>query len=1090
MAVNPQKLLPPGRTGGSLTKVSRKVIGTDSFSNFGSPKISKDIGVIKIKVIQIENILKGTVAAEKKALDEKKRLESSKRREKQEEKLETKKQPEKGEIKTPKSPRMGFLDWIKNFIGNVLLGYFAVRILDFLPKIKPIIGFLGSAADFVIDVGGKLLDGLVTFIDWGYKAIDFTRGMMKTIGGENFAKVFDGFTGAVGTLVETAIIAATVLATQGDDGVLDIGMDMLKDRLFGQGVKQAGKQVVTQAAGQVGKTAGLGVGTAAAIVTGAGLLASALGEAAFQLRGVAEKPIKATQKEFEKYSWLDPRKYLAGAANLGFRMLFEPVMALGTMLDILGAPFRYAIELIRYPFLSEEDKIKQAKNLAKFDARIREDFRKGLNRLTLGFAFKEKGSFGNIYGNKGAQKEMMGKMAGGGITRGGRRQKGARRTISKGNEGKYKRVVPRKPGEVEIKPGADVGGEDKIFGIFPNPLKATKKVIDVVNPFEVVKTAGKDLGKTDYFGPILAITSKITLGQKPSQRDYENVGLGINMLIAKGIQDKQLKGGIVAAFAEGGLVDPDVLSAAETGGDISNWVAKTFQGEIESNAQKTLRIIKENAEKKGKVSGDSSGGGSANEDDDRGGGGGGGIMMGTSFEQGLARLLKSYEGLRTAAYKDSHGIPTIGMGATYYPKGFRLSGSVKMGQTITEDEALWIKMQHIKEHRQRLLRDISASEYAKVPDNVKAALESKTFNYGSLGSTLAELVKEGIKTGDYKSVASYFRNTLAKHDGGINSWRRNDEAGLIETGTSNRAKVSFPKSAGGQAIAEYQKKGGKVDEPSEETLPSGVKGGSLKTGPSSYIGGSTEYHIDTKFHKSLGMGNMVSAMDKLANAYSSRGRKIEFSNAGVSGQVWNPKSSSEEKKSLLQRAIDAHSHSRFMRAEGFLPFDYYNPKKNETRFGKSVEGSEILLPTFGGKVDVGTKYGGYGKSAEIFSGDKMVAMTGHGDVRYEKGGETLPYPHLAMVGEKGTEIVVDADSAGPAKDMLLAINQASGYKGVMQAIQKYAPYDALAPQTIVMESPDTSMDDDYGNSGSSGGGVAFIPFGGGDDPFENLYKGG
>ena len=47
---------------------------------------------------------------------------------------------------------------------------------------------------------------------------------------------------------------------------------------------------------------------------------------------------------------------------------------------------------------SEEDKVKQAGNLAKFDARIREDFRKALNMLTLGLAFKEKGSFGNIYG--------------------------------------------------------------------------------------------------------------------------------------------------------------------------------------------------------------------------------------------------------------------------------------------------------------------------------------------------------------------------------------------------------------------------------------------------------------------------------------------------------------------------------------------------------------------------------------------------------------------------------------------------------------------------------------------------------------------
>jgi hypothetical protein len=163
---------------------------------------------------------------------------------------------------------------------------------------------------------------------------------------------------------------------------------------------------------------------------------------------------------------------------------------------------------------------------------------------------------------------MMSKMQGGGITRGGKSQRGARRTISKG---KYKRALaPQKPSKIEIK------------GEKTDPNKQT----------------GEQLDKTKYFGPILAITSKISAKQEPTQRDYQNVGLGINMLISQGVQQQQLKGGLVAAFAGGGLVDSDVLSAAETGGDISNWVAKTFQGEVESNAQKTLRMIREMKEDK------------------------------------------------------------------------------------------------------------------------------------------------------------------------------------------------------------------------------------------------------------------------------------------------------------------------------------------------------------------------------------------------------------------------------------------------------------------------------------------------------------
>ena len=151
----------------------------------------------------------------------------------------------------------------------------------------------------------------------------------------------------------------------------------------------------------------------AGIVAGAGLLASALGEGAFQLRKIATKPIQDAKKAFDNEK--NPLMKMGRGAFLGgMNALLGPLSALGVLLDVVGAPFRYAIELLRFPFLSEEDKQKQSHNLAKMDARIREDFRKALNMVTLGFAFKEKGSFGNIYGNKGAQKEMMSKMAGGG----------------------------------------------------------------------------------------------------------------------------------------------------------------------------------------------------------------------------------------------------------------------------------------------------------------------------------------------------------------------------------------------------------------------------------------------------------------------------------------------------------------------------------------------------------------------------------------------------------------------------------------------------------------------------------------------------
>jgi hypothetical protein len=585
MAIKADKLLNKSSGRLAMQKAQQeKMIGGGPSNIVLSKKSIKGIEGIKINVIKIEDILKGSLALDKKQLDDKKKATSKKRKEDIETKLETKPNAESGgKVKLPAAPRMGILDFIKNFIGNVLLGYFAVRLIKHLPKIMPILKFLGGAADFIINTGGFLLNGLATFLDIGYKAYDATRGFLKSFGGENFVKVFDAFNGAVGSVIEAAIIASIALASQGKDGVLDIGMDLLKDRLLGQGA-QAATQAATSssasaaagggastAGGTAAQAGGLGVGAVAAVVAGAGLLSSALGEGAFQVRKFAVKPIQKLEND-QKNDKNPFTRFGRGVALNMIRPLFGLFQAVGVLLDIVGAPFRYAIELLRYPFLSEEDKVKQAGNLAKFDARIREDFRKALNMLTLGLAFKEKGSFGNIYGNQGAQKEMTGKMAGGGITRGGKSAGGVKRTVSKG---KYKRVLtPQKPSKTELKTEAFTKPENK-----------------------TLKESTEELDKTKYFGPILAISSKIMNKEEPTDRDYQNVGLGINLLIAKGIQDKQLKGGIVAKFAEGGLVDPDVLSAAETGGDISNWVAKAFRGAIETGAQKTMRLMKEMREK-------------------------------------------------------------------------------------------------------------------------------------------------------------------------------------------------------------------------------------------------------------------------------------------------------------------------------------------------------------------------------------------------------------------------------------------------------------------------------------------------------------
>ena len=86
----------------------------------------------------------------------------------------------------------------------------------------PILKFLAGFADFIIKVGGFLLNALITFVDWGYKAVSATRGFVKNLFGEKGAKAFDGITKHFTTLFN--IIGSIAL------GVLAFGNEANKQK--------------------------------------------------------------------------------------------------------------------------------------------------------------------------------------------------------------------------------------------------------------------------------------------------------------------------------------------------------------------------------------------------------------------------------------------------------------------------------------------------------------------------------------------------------------------------------------------------------------------------------------------------------------------------------------------------------------------------------------------------------------------------------------------------------------------------------------------------------------------------------------------
>ena len=209
--VQPGRIVPgregmDGGKGGAIIKpkvkmVSAKEIKSLQTGDTVSP--GKDpLKSIYSNVILIEKILKGTNIADRDALKEQKKNDKKADKSDQEKKLETKPpkiDKKKGEVM--KLPQTGVFGWIKNFIGNILMGYFAVRLIKYLPQMMGLLKGLGRVVDFVTDVGMFLVDGIATFIDFAYNVYDGTRNIMKGIGLE----------GAFDSIMKAMEVAITVL---------------------------------------------------------------------------------------------------------------------------------------------------------------------------------------------------------------------------------------------------------------------------------------------------------------------------------------------------------------------------------------------------------------------------------------------------------------------------------------------------------------------------------------------------------------------------------------------------------------------------------------------------------------------------------------------------------------------------------------------------------------------------------------------------------------------------------------------------------------------------------------------------------------
>ena len=298
--VNPSNLMGRqvgGDTGGVDIPASRQTInvtalGSDSSvgpSGGGSGDI-KIVQDISIAVSAIAESMKGGLVLKEKAQKRDAKVAEKQKRAAQEADIEKPDEPKKEGDGMPKFkvPGAGLLSGIFGFITKFIYGIVIMKLIEFAPKLKGLVGLLkgaGKVFNFLIDGVGFILDALITAVDFGYKLVDGAERVIGKIFGEEGAEKFRTFTKNFTTLINSFLIFKILKKKVFDAIVRNIknafklakniikGAGKVISKLFPNVAKgatklfQAGKGLLSKGASKVGGFAAKIFGKAAGVIS-------------------------------------------------------------------------------------------------------------------------------------------------------------------------------------------------------------------------------------------------------------------------------------------------------------------------------------------------------------------------------------------------------------------------------------------------------------------------------------------------------------------------------------------------------------------------------------------------------------------------------------------------------------------------------------------------------------------------------------------------------------------------------------------------------------------------------------------------------
>jgi len=344
--------------------VSAQTVGDDMISGGGGSNIVKQVQDISVVVATIADSMKSNLVLKEKAKNRARKTAERDKRAAQEaetEKPDKPKKPAGGGMKF-KIPKIGFLQGIFGFITKFIFGIAIMKLIEIAdsPLVKGIFAAVKGAGKvikaldsfFGISSGASaLLDGLISFVDFGYKIVDGMEKIVTNIFGEEGAEKFRIFMENLKTLINSFVIFQIIKGKFAEKISLVIKntFRFIKNfarraianlgRLVGPGVRKGVKGILSKGKGLLSKGAGKVGGFASKIFGKAAKFVSpALKGALPAVKGFAKRipilgPIIVGIVSLMSGEPAAQALFKAGGAALGGALgTFIPIPFLGTLI--------------------------------------------------------------------------------------------------------------------------------------------------------------------------------------------------------------------------------------------------------------------------------------------------------------------------------------------------------------------------------------------------------------------------------------------------------------------------------------------------------------------------------------------------------------------------------------------------------------------------------------------------------------------------------------------------------------------------------------------------------------------------------------